>query len=334
MRCFRPSGERRREWVRGFLWGRQRYLQMDHLTARTSASSLQGPRAALAPSEVQMSGSSPAAHRKPVFVGVLQQQCRVFKTLFGDVWADRFARCWWCQQPDEGERWKQQLYLWQGGKKLDGVLLFRVKVVEPRGHDEGIVSDSRLISHWRPRGRRRTASLHHRIQACSRQHLRHLTGNPHMRPHHNISLTGESCTILDLGSRLRATWSSQLSYFDGSSPVGLIINISSLHPVRWAIFILIFIHVTFGVINSSWDFYFWLWCLMKASSLSTSSERLVVSKTDEHDGGQQHLDKVIPAKSTRLIKTSFVLMLEHQINVGTQSFERIIPFQSCIVFFT
>lgn len=155
---------------------------------------------------------------------------------------------------------------------------------------------------------------------------------PHRR---KLQLVSNSvCSILDLGSRLRGTWSSQLSYFDGSFPVGLIINISSLHPVRWAVFILIFIHVTFGVINSSWDFYFWLWCLMKASSLSTSSERLVVSKTDEHDGGQQHLDKVIPAKSTRLIKTSFVLMFEDQINVETQTFKRIILFQSCIVFFT
>lgn len=73
---------------------------------------------------------------------------------------------------------------------------------------------------------------------------------------------------------------------------------------------------------------------MKASSRSTSSERLVLSKTDERDAGQQHLDKVTPAKSTRLMKTSLVLMLEDQINVETQPFERIIPFQSCIVFFT
>lgn len=56
---------------------------------------------------------------------------------------------------------------------------------------------------------------------------------------------------------------------------------------------------------------------MKASSISTSSERLVVSKTDEHDGVQQHLDKVIPAKSTR---RSFVLILEDRFTVETRSF--------------
>lgn len=52
---------------------------------------------------------------------------------------------------------------------------------------------------------------------------------------------------------------------------------------------------------------------MKASSLSTSSERLVVSKTDEHDGGQQHLDKVIPTKSTRLTKNKLRFDVRGQI---------------------
>ena len=39
--AFAHLGERRREWVRGCLWCRQTYLQMDHFTARTSAISLQ-----------------------------------------------------------------------------------------------------------------------------------------------------------------------------------------------------------------------------------------------------------------------------------------------------
>lgn len=43
MRRFCSSGEWRREWVRGCLWCRQTYLQMDHFTARTSAISLQQP---------------------------------------------------------------------------------------------------------------------------------------------------------------------------------------------------------------------------------------------------------------------------------------------------
>lgn len=52
-----------------------------------------------------------------------------------------------------------------------------------------------------------------------------------------------------------------LTLFDGSFPVGLIIKIFSLYPVRWAVFFLILSHVTFGVINSSWAFYFWSFCL-------------------------------------------------------------------------
>lgn len=154
----------------------------------------------------------------------------------------------------------------------------------------------------------------------------------------------QTLSLLDFGSRLRGTWSSQLSYFDGSFPVGLIINISSLHPVRWAVFILILIHVTFGVINSSCDFYFWLCCLMKAGrrTYSTSSERPVCSKTDERNGGQQHLDKVIPAKSTRLGRKSkkkktktkkpkkqvLFLMSSNWFNGETKYFKKIIPLQS------
>lgn len=101
--------------------------------------------------------------------------------------------------------------------------------------------------------------------------------NQHENSWHNLKKTNVSipkakrklqlvsnAVSLDFGSWLRGTWSSQLSYFDGSFPVALIINISSLHPVRRAVFTLILIHVTFGVINSSCDFYFWLWCLMKA----------------------------------------------------------------------
>lgn len=117
--------------------------------------------------------------------------------------------------------------------------------------------------------------------------------------------------------------------------MGLIINISSLHTVRRAVSILILIRVTFGVINSSCDFYFWLWCLMKAGrrTLSTSSERPVCSKTDGHDRGQQHLDKVIPAKSTRLgrkffLKKKVSFLMLSDFNGETRCFKGIIQLQS------
>lgn len=65
----------------------------------------------------------------------------------------------------------------------------------------------------------------------------------------------------------QSAFGSLLFCFDGSFPVGLIIKIFRLYPVRWLVFLLIFNRVTFGVINSSWAFYFWLsvsvgtgWC--------------------------------------------------------------------------
>lgn len=241
-----------------------------------------------------------------------------------------FARCWWCKQPDV--RWclsvPGEVESWGAEGDHDDCFWFTADLPLETARTPA----NRLFTPITIKFRRVAGSTSAALQETPT--TQHTASTPQHFPHRRKLqlLSNSGCTIfLDLGNRLGGTWSSQLSYFDGSFPVGLIINISSLHPVRWAVFILIFIHVTFGVINSSWDFYFWLWCLMKASSLSTSSERLVVSKTDEHDGGQQHLDKVIPAKSTRLVKTSFVLMLEDQINVETQSFKRIIPFQS---FFT
>lgn len=104
-------------------------------------------------------------------------------------WTQMFARCWWCNERDEGERWKQQLYLWQEGKKLDGFLLFQVRL------KVGIMTRGLfLIQGWSPTGDREDAGErplytdNHQIQACSRQLLRHLTGNPH-NPAHSLHTT-------------------------------------------------------------------------------------------------------------------------------------------------